>query len=70
MNRAPTRARRGKAERGEGGGERVWMSWCGKRDSNPHSPFGPRDFKSLASTGFAIPACEGRGAQVTRLGFT
>ena len=30
--------------------------WCGQPDSNRHSPFGPRDFKSLASTNFAMPA--------------
>ena len=29
--------------------------WCGRRDSNPHSQW-PRDFKSLASTGFATSA--------------
>lgn len=31
-------------------------SWCGRRGSNPHG-FWPRDFKSLASTGFATSAC-------------
>ena len=30
--------------------------WCGGRESNPHSPCGPRDFKSLASTSSATPA--------------
>lgn len=33
----------------------VSEKWCGRRDSNPHSLW-PRDFKSLASTGFATPA--------------
>ena len=27
-----------------------------ERDSNPHGPFGPTDFKSVASTYSAIPA--------------
>jgi hypothetical protein len=35
--------------------------WCREGESNPHSPFGPADFKSAASANFAIPA--------TRLGF-
>jgi len=30
--------------------------WCGGRESNPHGPCGPRDFKSLASTSSATPA--------------
>ncbi len=29
---------------------------CRGRDSNPHGPFGPGDFKSPASTDFATPA--------------
>src|SRR5215467_13223795 len=31
-------------------------SWCREGDLNPHSPFGPADFKSAASASFAIPA--------------
>jgi len=34
----------------------VRKDWCGGRESNPHSPCGPRDFKSLASTSSATPA--------------
>jgi len=34
----------------------VRKEWCGGRESNPHSPCGPRDFKSLASTSSATPA--------------
>src|SRR5258708_39521959 len=30
--------------------------WCREGESNPHSPFGPADFKSAASANFAIPA--------------
>jgi hypothetical protein len=30
--------------------------WCGGRESNPHVPYGTRDFKSLASTSSATPA--------------
>src|SRR5271170_2924712 len=30
--------------------------WCGRRESNPHRPIGPTDFKSVASTRFATPA--------------
>ena len=32
------------------------ISWCGRPDSNRHSAFAPRDFKSLASTCSATPA--------------
>jgi hypothetical protein len=32
--------------------------WCREGESNPHSPFGPADFKSAASANFAIPASE------------
>src|ERR1700678_464018 len=32
------------------------MIWCGRRESNPHRPIGPTDFKSVASTSFATPA--------------
>ena len=32
--------------------------WCREGESNPHSPFGPADFKSAASANFAIPAWE------------
>jgi len=32
-------------------------NWCGGRESNPHVPCGTRDFKSLASTSSATPAC-------------
>ena len=35
--------------------------WCGGRESNPHVPCGTRDFKSLASTSSATPACSTRG---------
>src|SRR6266542_5315039 len=31
-------------------------AWCREGDLNPHSPFGPADFKSAASANFAIPA--------------
>src|SRR5262249_24643509 len=30
--------------------------WCRRPESNRHGPFGPRDFKSRASTNFATPA--------------
>ena len=30
--------------------------WCRGRESNPHDPFGSRDFKSRASANFATPA--------------
>lgn len=30
--------------------------WCGRPDLNRHRPFGPTDFKSVASTDFATPA--------------
>ena len=30
--------------------------WCGQPESNRHSAFAPRDFKSLASTCSAMPA--------------
>ena len=33
-----------------------WVGWCREGESNPHSPFGPADFKSAASANFAIPA--------------
>jgi hypothetical protein len=36
--------------------EKSKNKWCGGRESNPHSPYGPRDFKSLASTSSATPA--------------
>ena len=36
----------------------VRPSWCREGESNPHSPFGPADFKSAASANFAIPARE------------
>ncbi len=42
--------------------ERSWRGillariWCREGESNPHSPFGPADFKSAASANFAIPA--------------
>ena len=31
-------------------------NWCGGRESNPHVPYGTRDFKSRASTSSATPA--------------
>jgi hypothetical protein len=34
------------------------FKWCREGESNPHSPFGPADFKSAASANFAIPACD------------
>ncbi len=34
----------------------IVFSWCREGESNPHSPFGPADFKSAASANFAIPA--------------
>ena len=34
--------------------------WCREGESNPHSPFGPADFKSAASANFAIPASSGQ----------
>ena len=30
--------------------------WCRGRESNPHDPCGPQDFKSCASASFATPA--------------
>ena len=30
--------------------------WCRERESNPYRGYPPRDFKSLASASFAIPA--------------
>ncbi len=30
--------------------------WCPGRDLNPHEPFGPTDFKSVASAGSATRA--------------
>jgi len=32
------------------------LDWCPGRESNPHGPFGPRDFKSRASANFATRA--------------
>ena len=43
-------------ERTKDFGERYAKPWCRERESNPHGPFGPRDFKSRASANFAIPA--------------
>jgi hypothetical protein len=34
----------------------VTSRWCGRRESNPHRGYPPRDFKSLASTGSATSA--------------
>jgi hypothetical protein len=34
------------------------MEWCPGWDLNPHSPYGKRDFKSLASADFATRAHE------------
>ena len=34
-------------------------NWCRGRGSNPHAPFGTRDFKSRASASSATPACNG-----------
>jgi hypothetical protein len=34
--------------------------WCPERDSNPHAPQRAADFKSAASTDFAIRAAVGR----------
>ena len=31
--------------------------WCRERESNPHGPYDPRDFKSPLSTDSNIPAC-------------
>ncbi len=31
---------------------------CRERDSNPHSHYWPRDFKSLVSTNSTIAACD------------
>ncbi len=33
--------------------------WCRGRGSNPHAPFGARDFKSRASANSATPALLG-----------
>lgn len=40
--------------------------WCPGRDSNPHAPFGTRDFKSPASANFATRA----GAARTRCAYS
>ena len=36
-------------------------NWCRGRESNPHNPFGFRDFKSRASASSATPARSPRG---------
>jgi len=57
--RSPKSLPSGAEEPGNGSGQAVITlrkEWCGGRESNPHSPCGPRDFKSLASTSSATPA--------------
>ena len=39
---------------------RIGRAWCPERDSNPHAPQRAADFKSAASTDFAIRAGAGR----------
>jgi hypothetical protein len=34
--------------------------WCGRRESNPHGPFSPQDFKSCVSTSSTTSAETGR----------
>ena len=40
-----------------GKAQNLRTTWCGQPGSNRHSSCEPRDFKSLASTNFAMPAC-------------
>ena len=42
------------------------LLWCRERDSNPHSHYWPRDFKSLVSTNSTIAAPRAENGTRTR----
>src|SRR5438093_671852 len=49
----------------------VLIGECRGRDSNPHGPFEPQDFKSCVSTSFTTPAhTSARTAQSVRVQFS